>query len=208
MSTEGTLNLEQKLSILSQISNGFKLTDLAKEYEVELCEIVETEAERAAISELVCSSYFDAAELMAQRSSLNPRMENILYMWYMTESKMHWVTNKNIRHKALELNRIVSENTRPFKASSKWCVAFKNRYSIDNNNVNNDDTLPKEEMDSNNAPGTSGTSRTSLGHGVFAAAVVNVENGLGFDVSSQVMKLTILCYFYTKIKLLRKDTDF
>lgn len=187
MTSEGTINLEQKLSILSQISDGFNSTDLAKDYEVDLSEIVETENEKAAIAELVCSSYFEAAELMPYRSSLNPRMENILYKWYMTESKVRSVINKNIRDKALELNRIVSENTRPFKASSKWCVAFKKRYGINNNNVNNDDTHLEEEMDPDNAPGLS----TFTGHKVTAAAVF--EKGLEVDVS-KVRKLNILCF--------------
>lgn len=181
MTTEGTLNLEQKLSILSQISNGFKTTDLAKEYDVDLCDIVETENERAAIAELVCSSYFQAAEEMPYRHSLNPRMENILYKWYMTEARERSVINKNIRGKALELNRIVSENARPFKASSKWCVAFKNRFSINtnDNNDNNENTQPEDEND------------------VEAAAVVQAESGFGADISQgfQSKTVTTICMY-------------
>lgn len=127
------LNLDEKLAVLIDLANpnGSKLSYIAERFGVGMPDIVKIEIERPKIHELVTSAYFNAGEEMPLRNGKNPRLENILYAWFMQESTTRWLTNRIIRYKALEIHAILNENSKPFKASEGWMTAFKARYKID-----------------------------------------------------------------------------
>lgn len=94
-------------------------------------DIVSVESEREKFDKLTSSAYFKTGVEMTTRTGNNPRMENILYAWFMLESTKRKITNQIIKEKALEIHSIVNENTKPFKASDAWIHGFKLRFNID-----------------------------------------------------------------------------
>lgn len=106
--TRRTFNLKEKQAILSN-PNEWNLSYMAERFRVSLQDIVSVESERDKIDELTCSDYFKAGEAMDTRTGNSPRMENILYAWFMRESKTHKITNQIIKEKALEIHRIVND---------------------------------------------------------------------------------------------------
>lgn len=185
MATEETLNLEQKLLILSKISDGFMLTDLAKSYRVSLSEIVRIKLDEAAIDALVNSSYFQVGESMSYRPGQSPRMQNILYAWYVAETKKRTLSNREICNKALEINKIVRENTKVFKATIPWCTVFKKRFNLNTINVdklkenNKNDTFVRQE--------------------VMDTALTVVLREMGVDITQVIRKSYSIAIFFVVI---------
>lgn len=98
--------------------------------------LLEIVAQKRKLVELVNSSYYGEAASMKLLNCMYPRMENILYCWYLLQNKMFSV--QALATKAKEILELTAEtpawayrnNSTVFKGSKNWAYAFKTRYNI------------------------------------------------------------------------------
>lgn len=151
------------------------LTELAISYRVPLSEILKIKIDESKINALVNSSYFQAGESMSHRTGQSPRMQNILYAWYVAETKVRTVPNREICDKALEINKIVRENAKAFKATNSWCIVFKKRFNLNATKVN----TFQEDYDIDAA---------TVRRKVMDAALAEVVYRMGVDITQVIIK--------------------
>lgn len=125
-----TPSIKVKMEILNRLDNGEKQAELAREYNLGRSTVYDIKQKRSQIlsfAEQIKSRIVKRKNLTIGRNSM---LESALYAWYISEEdKGESLSDRDVRSKALELNRLFKEKD-TFRASDSWLANFKARFGI------------------------------------------------------------------------------
>lgn len=129
------MNLPTKVAIVTELRNNVKLkpADQAARYSVSIEQIMDIVSKGDDILKMFKSACYQNALQMPIKKGKFPRMENVLYQWYLQQPARPKVTVKILTEKAIEIMRVLDETTASgaFRGSSTWMTGFKTRFNIE-----------------------------------------------------------------------------
>lgn len=132
------LSLPAKISILNELQTnpGLQPVDMVQRYCVSVDQINDIVLKRDEILRMFKSACYRNALQMPLGRGKYPKMENVLYQWYLEQPKKSRITRKMFAEKAIQILRVIGEPVkRTFCGSSVWMVAFKRRFNIEQPNL-------------------------------------------------------------------------
>lgn len=126
------LTFEDKVKILSYLMGGAKSEFIADLYSTTVAKINEISENHHQIIKV--AHYFNISQHFEMRRGIYPRMENVLYCWFIEQEN---VSNVALSEKAKAILSILNErptlkNSSVFTASNNWIKLFKARYGLPN----------------------------------------------------------------------------
>ena len=137
------LSINKKLAVLKEFSEGKRVIDIAKQFNMNECTVRAIKKNEERIK--MCANNIStrmADKNIHIRNPLIHKFENLLYVW-ITEQRQRGVslstsliqTKANSLHAAVIATSGESSTTSPFAASRGWFQKFKKRFNLRNLNI-------------------------------------------------------------------------
>lgn len=151
------LSFQLKIQILNEFRDNLHLkpNDMAKRYNVHITQIMNLIERKDEILLMNASAWYQNALEMPLKTGKYPKMENILYQWYIAQPKEIKIINSALIDKAKQIITIINEPfVDNFRASSTWLNGFKRRFNIDQNKINLKQSIVLNEHQHQHVPMT------------------------------------------------------